>query len=116
MKHGVLIRSPLTKRADWRWYLEQAGKTAVAMWRRVGGSSKASSCSTWLKAGQAHARAQDAIEAERRRRMARWPKGVALWKLAPRLLAVERPSLWRVAELHAHTFANFEHWRLLFLA
>ena len=38
------------------------------------------------------------------RRMARWAPGVALWKKALRLLALERPTLWRVAEevLRAH--------------
>ena len=33
---GRHFNPPLTKRADWRWYLEQAGKTAVAM-SRFGG-------------------------------------------------------------------------------
>ena len=42
-----------------------------------------------------------AIREERERRMRNWPKGIALWKKALRLLAVERPTLWRVAELHA---------------
>ena len=45
--------------------------------------------------------AVDEAEAERLRRIRRWPRGVALWKLALRKLAEERPTLWRVAERHA---------------
>ena len=75
--------------------------TAAAVWRRAGSSKKIGATTLLNAAGVAHARSVAALEEERQRRMARWPRGVALWKLALRKLAVERPSLWRVAQLHA---------------
>ena len=79
------------------------GKRSAAshVWHRVGHTRKSLALSMFTEAGKAQALSQAEQEELHRRRMARWSHGVALWKRALRLLAHERPTLWRVAQLHA---------------
>jgi hypothetical protein len=77
---GRHFSPPLTKRADWKWYLEQAGRTAIAMWKFGGrGTSQwglmvGSTFATVLRDLQREG--MDALaselEATKQRRMSKW--------------------------------------------
>ena len=82
--------TPLTARAA-----VQTAEIAQRMSRWQRSKAQINATTKLAAAGKQHAKE------ERERRMARWTRGVALWKKALRLLALERPTLWRVAELHA---------------
>ena len=71
------------------------------MWQQVGRSKKLGTLKVLRVAGVDHKRTVEELEEARQRRMARWSHGLALWKRGLRLLALERPTLWRVAQVHA---------------
>ena len=87
--------------------LQRGGKEAVKakMQRSVGRMRVLGAFASMAEVRKVREAAE---EAERQRMMARWPRGLALWKKALRLLAYERPTLWHVAQRHAGATARPE--------